>query len=261
MPRLRVPAALVCAFCAAPAAALAQGGYSVVRRGAERPGSDAQGITTAEPVPPAPSAASTPGPRAEATELAVQRHPWDYAGVAPGTGGFAPGLHRFLLRHARRGGTPIVAWPGFQMLPGGSRLFLAVTGPVQVTTAQEAGRLIYRVHGARVVLHNNERPLETEAFDTPVERAFLRQRGRDVDLVVVLRNAATPQMSQQAGAGGLQFVFVDFPAWRPPNHVPLGMPGNRGNGARSLTEQGIRPADRPPPPGDTEEPPPVQPGQ
>ena len=128
-----------------------------------------------------------------------------------------------MLRAAH--GAPLVEWPGFQMIPGGSRVFVAMSSqPVVTESRPRLQQVVYHLAGARVVLSNNRRPLITEAFETPVARATLRSVGHGVDLVIDLRAPAEPRMTQQIGSGGLSYLFVDFTPWTSPTIPRLRLP-------------------------------------
>jgi hypothetical protein len=137
-----------------------------------------------------------------------------YAGVVPSGDAFPPWLAARAAHYPP--GRAVVAWSGFQMIPQGSRIFLLVTASTHVQVQRSPGRILYRFANATVPDRNNRRPLETQAFETPVRRAQLSQRGRDVELVIELRAEAEPQVSQQPGSNGLEFVFLDFPHWTAP---------------------------------------------
>jgi hypothetical protein len=245
-------------------------GYSVV--GGEAPRAADAGTTVPATPPPAPTtgqATVAPAEGATATTngqgtavitnrgrggtatVRATRGPGEYGGIVPGRE-VPAGIARQASRRAGRQeqGRIVVAWPGFQASPRGSRIFLAVTAQPTIVTQHAPGRLVYRLQNAVVPVRNNRRPLETGAFETPVERAYLRQRGRDVELVIELRAPVEPTLTQQADSAGLQYVFLDFPRWTPPDHVPLPV------------REGIRPA-QPAPNGtaplDEEVPPQVQP--
>jgi hypothetical protein len=219
-------------------------GYSVVGGGGSRPRSAPAGGGTVTVSPPAgiprgsmrvtPSASDDP------------RHPWDYGGVVPGNGVLPPGLSQRDLRRAR--GRTVVAWPGFQLTPDGSRIFLAMVPavPANVLAMRPSGRLVYRLRNAVVPVRNNRRALETAVFNTPVARAYLRQRGRDVDLVLELRGQADPRISQRAAPNGLGFLYLDFAPWRAGGVTPVD-PGRPGLSDTAAPQD-----------ADTERPPPVQ---
>lgn len=204
---------------AAPSGSLVSSGADA---GVRLPTSSSEGHAVVTPVEGATEVPSREG------AVRSGRHPWEYGGLVPGRDGRVPGLGGRMARLARD--RVVVAWPGFQVTPEGSRIFVAVTAQPTIVTERAPGRWIYRLQNAVVLLRNNRRPLETEAFDTPVRRAWLRQRGRDVELVIELRADAEPRMTHQSDGTGLQYVFIDFPRWTPPDHVPLPV------------RQGIRPA-------------------
>jgi hypothetical protein len=131
-----------------------------------------------------------------------------YQGVIPGSGNppavkFAPGC------------VPTRAtWLGFQPLQeGGSRFFLQVTSPVEIQIEDpSADRFVVILKNVRVAGRNNRRPLETSLFNTPVNRAYLRQHKKDTKLVFELRANAIPTITTQPGTGGFHFVLFDFAA-------------------------------------------------
>ncbi len=209
----------------ATAAEAQQGGYTVV--GGTPNGTSSIGVV--------PSAGQDPGPRQVGTRRldgARSRRPEEYGGVTPGVASLAPGLRRL----ARQGRTqaPLVAWPGFQMVPGGSRVFVAMTRPGVVTETRTPLTRVFHIAGGRVGLSNNRRPLITEAFDTPVTRAFLRSVRGGVDLVVQVRAEVDHRMSQESGPQGLHFVYIDFPPFQAPETMRLRLP----SGAMQQVEVG-----------------------
>ncbi len=283
------------------ATALAQGGYSVVSTG-ERAGPTAIAAPApVPPIPGAPgvpgpavpdsaipvtigppvtaAAPAVPGqasieppvtsivptrhgnsPAHESVEVVSPRHPDDYGGVSPGARTLPPGFRR-LARVGRNG--PVVEWPGFQMVPSGSRVFLAMTAQPTVTFSRpSASEVVYHLAGARVYLSNNRRPLLTESFDTPVLSATLRSVPHGVDLVIRLRAAAEPRMTQSSGTEGLNYIFIDFPPWTSPNIPRLQLPAIEiDSGPGGPTNPGVATPSLPAmaPADDTERPPPVRP--
>lgn len=133
----------------------------------------------------------------------------DYAGVAP-ENQHTPPRHGAVRRS--QGGS-LITWPGFQMrADGGSRFFLQVSQAPQTELARTQGRVELLVRGTATHVRNTRRPLETRFFNTPVTRARIERRSRDLAFVFDLRADVTPTVSQQAGANGYHFVIVDFPA-------------------------------------------------
>jgi len=207
--RLSMVAFACASVSAAPAWAQ---GYSVM--------GSAEGTSPPSPPPGAQYVVQpAPGPQASGNgrqttvlnRTVVPRRPEEYGGVTPGMPTVPPGFRR-----RPRTGT-LVAWPGFQMVPGGSRVFVVLTAPQPVGDGGRNGRLrVFHFPNARIALSNNRRPLITEAFDTPVSRAYLRPSRGGSDLVMELRADLEPTVSQETNGQGYHFVFFTFPAFTAP---------------------------------------------
>lgn len=225
------------ALGALPSGAWAQGGYTVVGSPPSTPTAGTAAViptsgTQPGPTPDNPLLATTTTPyggTATVTpvggRLAPGVHrPEEYGGLTPGGGRLPPGLRRLRRIRSPRN-IPVVAWPGFQMVPGGSRIFLASTSQPTITTTRPSPRvLVYRLERARIALFNNRRPLLTESFETPATRSFLRTVRGAVELVIELRADVEPRVSQEDGPPGLHFLYVDLPPWT--GEVPrLFLPG------------------------------------
>jgi len=165
------------------------------------------GINLAEPGPGESS------PRPSLTESG-QAHPVGaYAGVSPGTGNTPPRAPA-----AASGGAILMTWPGFQGRPdGASRFFVQTNGHVVYESRNEQGRFVLLLKNTSLHLRNNRRPLETRYFNTPVTRARVERRGRDLAVILDLRGAVTPTVTANGGAGGYQFLLLEFP---PGNYLP-----------------------------------------
>lgn len=137
-----------------------------------------------------------------------------YEGVVPGSGNPPPAAGRLgPRRRGRRQVSAILTWPGFQMMPdGGSRFFVQTTGPARVDMRVTAERVEVVFHDTSIHLRNSARWLETAFFETPVTRARLERRGRDIVLVMRLRAAVTPRLSSGSGVSGdpYQYTYLDF---------------------------------------------------
>jgi hypothetical protein len=137
-----------------------------------------------------------------------------YHGTRPGDGNRLPRVEEL---RGKPGGW--VTWPGFLMREdGGSRVFLQTTRPLQYR--RSAGKLRFTLHfeDAKVHLNNNRNPLVTAFFNTPVKRAWLKRRGKNVDLVVELKQAAAEAVTQFSDNDGYHYLFIDFP----PGDYPRG---------------------------------------
>src|SRR4051812_29952163 len=90
-------------------------------------------------------------------------------------------------------GTPIASYAAFRLLDDGStRVAVEVTRKVVITERRIEGRIVYRLAGAAVPGNNAHLPLPTGFFATPVQRVSLVEVGNGADLVIELREAATP---------------------------------------------------------------------
>ncbi|MCB9617267.1 MAG: hypothetical protein H6722_32955 [Sandaracinus sp.] len=156
---------------------------------------------------------------AQQAEVSPTRNVGEYAGVSPGTGNAPPRAGAV----ARARPAKLLTWPGFQATPGGgSRFFLQVSGPVQFETRSSQGRFEVVLKNTRAHLRNTFRPLDTRFFRTPVDRAKVERRRRDLAVVFQMRADSTPNVTQGVGENGYHFVYVDFPAgnWAIPSTTP-----------------------------------------
>jgi hypothetical protein len=106
---------------------------------------------------------------------------------------------------------PVATLPGFEMLgEGGSRLFVELSQNVQVEERRARGIITYVLKGAHVTVRNNENPLVTVHFNTPVTRARLVPAGRDVLFVVDLRADVTPTWKINPAKDSGAVLTVEF---------------------------------------------------
>jgi hypothetical protein len=133
-----------------------------------------------------------------------------YDGVVPGPVGKNP------LPAAPKGG-PYLVWTGFQMTATGSRVFLQTTQPVQFDLNEGAAKksshstLAVLLRGCHIHMANNRRKIDTRFFATPVSGVSAHQRGRDVEIRVVMRERVEAVPHSETGPDGTQFVVLDFP--------------------------------------------------
>jgi hypothetical protein len=71
--------------------------------------------------------------------------------------------------------------------------------------------LTVRMTGCRIHMANNRRKIDTRYFATPVAGVSARQKGRDVEVRIALREVAAGVPHSEAGPEGSHFVIVDFP--------------------------------------------------
>jgi hypothetical protein len=64
-------------------------------------------------------------------------------------------------------------------------------------------------------MRNNQRNLDTRFFATPVQGVSARQRRKDVELRIVLKEPSSPTPRTEPGPDGTQFLVLDFPPGQP----------------------------------------------
>ena len=159
----------------------------------------------------APSPLVAPSPLEQSMEgVPAPSSGQKYDGVVPGPTGKNP------LPAAPKAGL-FLLWTGFQMTATGSRVFLQTTQPVQFDLDEgkvgKSGKstLAVRLEGCRVHMANNRRRIDTRFFATPVAGVSAKQKGRNVEVRIALREAASAVPHSEPGPDGTQFVVLDFP--------------------------------------------------
>ena len=136
--------------------------------------------------------------------------PQKYDGVVPGSSAKNP------LPAVPKVGSYLV-WTGFQMTPTGSRVFLQTTQTVPFTVDEgrvgKSGKstLSVRLEGCRIFMANNRRKIDTRYFASPVAGVSARQKGRNVEVRIAMREVASAVPHSEAGPDGTQFLVLDFP--------------------------------------------------
>jgi hypothetical protein len=114
---------------------------------------------------------------------------------------------------------PSLIWTGFT--PGeagaGGEIFLQTTRRIEhdISVAKAVpGRsaLLVVLRNTRIHARNNARKIDTSFFATPVNGVVARQRKRDVELVISLKEAVAPQVRRQPGPDGSELIVLSFPA-------------------------------------------------
>jgi len=104
------------------------------------------------------------------------------------------------------------ATAGFETRADGSTsLSVETSQPLSYGTLVGRGRITYVLKGARVGHRNNSNPLVTVHFNTPVTRAQLLPRGRDLWFVIDLRASVQPTVTTEPAQGGRWVLRFDFP--------------------------------------------------
>jgi hypothetical protein len=139
---------------------------------------------------------------------------------------------------------PSLIWTGFQPTATGSRVFFQTTGPVEFEVKEghlsKAGHstLTVLLRGCRIFMANNRRKLDTHAFVTPVQSISAKQRRKDVEVLITLREPASSTPGTEAGPNGTRFLVFDFPPGKPApieEKAPAG-PDSAGRGGVSSGE-------------------------
>ncbi len=193
--------------------------FSAVSVAQKQPAQQPAGGTAGSAVPPATAAApASASPSASGSPSATSDAPaapkvsatgYGYSDTAqPKAGRVAPAGRRHVVHPSG----PVATLPGFEMLAdGGSRLFVQLSPNVPVEEKRAAGTVTYVLKGAHVVKHNNQNALVTVHFNTPVSRARLVPRGRDLLFVVELRANAQPAWKIEAAKDNSAILAIDFP--------------------------------------------------
>jgi hypothetical protein len=71
------------------------------------------------------------------------------------------------------------------------------------------------LRGCRIFMANNRRKLDTRAFVTPVQSISAKQRRKDVEVLITLREPASSTPGTEAGPNGTRFLVFDFPPGKP----------------------------------------------
>lgn len=185
----------------------------------------AAGVATALLSPPASAQDPAPTPSAE-----------DHAGIDEARGSAPPvESARRAQRHARsadaRSAASDAILPGFEMLADGStRLFVELSRPVTYESRAGHGSITYVLKDARVDRRNNQNPLVTVHFNTPVTSARLVPHGRDLWFVIALRSSVRPTVAMDAGKDGGAVMRIEFPKG---NYVRAGVAVQQGGNSPS----------------------------
>jgi hypothetical protein len=143
----------------------------------------------------------------------------EYPGVDPEKKtGIAP-----LIEKAKKSKKTVVTWPGFQMVYGGSRVFVQLlkgTKAASVSAPTRAGKVPFKVEKPSLVyvfskevvlIRNNLNPLITRAFNTPVDYVRMKRKKGKVYMVVKLRQDEEPVREElMKTEEGYYFFFVEF---------------------------------------------------
>jgi hypothetical protein len=175
---------------------------------AQAPAPAATTIPTGSSAPP--SADSDPEPSAAPSKPFPGATGYSYgAAAAPAV---APRTARPRGRSARANAADSDAiMPGFETLGDGStRLFVELSKPVAYDAKSGRTAITFVLKRARIDRRNNQNPLVTIHFNTPVASARLVPHGHDVWFVVELRANASPTTTMDAKGDGTATLHIAF---------------------------------------------------
>ncbi len=143
----------------------------------------------------------------------------NYTGVTPGKGNNLPRVEELKGRSEAW-----VTWPGFMLMEdGGSRIFVQATESLKYIIKDKGTVIILSLRNAKVHLTNNRNPLVTTHFNTPLKRAYIKKRKKEIQLVMELKVSINPQISRMTDNDGYHYMFIDFP----PGEYPIADSGSQ----------------------------------
>ena len=102
-----------------------------------------------------------------------------------------------------RSGPPLVTFPSFEVLTDGrSVVTVQVSGPTEVSEQKNQGRIVYFLRGVGVPEKVNRLPLVSANFPTQVSRVQIEQGNGGANVVLELREDATPTHKVEKIEGG-----------------------------------------------------------
>jgi hypothetical protein len=163
-------------------------------------------FTLGQAGPPPPSAAAA----ADQTAAPEGLHEGRYAGMA-----LTPEARNPLP--APKDDPPRLTWTGFSPGGAGGEIFLQTTRPIEhdmnVTTgAGGHATLSVVLHNCRIHWKNNARRIDTSFFATPVEGISARQKKKNVELSIRLKESVVPTVRTAPGPDGSHLLVLAFPA-------------------------------------------------
>ena len=133
-----------------------------------------------------------PEPSADANQATKDDGKPDYKGVTPPKRLVPENAATFAKTSANQ-----MSWIGFMPEEGEHRIFLQTTEPTpyeQVASASD--RIEIRLIGAKLAVSNNHRQLDMSYFKTPFKYAKADASGKDVRVVVLLKEAVPYEIRQ-----------------------------------------------------------------
>jgi hypothetical protein len=112
---------------------------------------------------------------------------------------------------------PRLMWTGFSPGAAGGEIFLQTTRQVahdMSVTSGAGGRptLSVFLRNCRIHWKNNARRIDTSFFATPVDGIVAKQKRKDVELSIRLKESVVPEVRTAPGPDGSQLLVLSFPA-------------------------------------------------
>jgi hypothetical protein len=177
-------------------------GTPPVRESQSAPSPEAQPTSAAAAImsEPAPAEPSAPAPEAKTANR--------YAGLSLAPEGKNP-------LPTPKEEPPRLMWTGFTPTATGGEIFLQTSRGVlhDVSVASGKGKPTVSVflRNCRIHWRNNARRIDTRFFATAVAGLVARQRKRDVEVLLTLKQAAVPVVRTTNGPDGTQLIVLSFP--------------------------------------------------
>jgi hypothetical protein len=130
-----------------------------------------------------------------------------YEGVSIGGEGLPPHPPKLPLAGLQR-----MTWPGFQVRDGVPTVFLQTTGAPNYAVTESPGVIVVTLRGTKILLRNNQRPLDVREFKTTVTEVAAKPHGHDVVVTIRHKGDATHHERVEQSAGGYQLLLIELPA-------------------------------------------------
>ncbi len=193
----------------------------------------------AAPPPAAPASSdAADAPPAASAKPVFPATGYSYGGPSTAEAAPPPRAERTRPRapQANPGGTEAVM-AGFETLADGStRLFVELSKAVSFDSKSTGSTLTVVLKDAKVDRRNNQNPMVTVHFNTPVTSARLVPHGHDVWFVVDLRSAVQPAVTLAGGDSAKDpsaFLRIAFPKGEYLGQAAPGAPPSKAQAART----------------------------
>ncbi len=135
-----------------------------------------------------------------------------YHGTTPGTGNNLPKVEELKGKDGSW-----ITWPGFMMkTDGSSRIFLQTTSPLEYLQKTKNKIVTLTFKDTSIYLSNNQNPLVTLHFNTPLRKAHLKRSKKNAELVMEMKVDAPISIMQVSIEDGYSYLFIDFPTGQYP---------------------------------------------